>query len=359
MFILYSQSIFLLTVANTARSIKRDRTPLDGHGISTPSASKGHNRPHLLIAVFLCLLKIQTLFKRVKSVLVGCIGHPYGWPFLCFGSLNPIQSASLRLRPTGSGFKLLSKGITAMTTRHPTGENRHTSHDRAIFKKIDVVKQAISRLDDDCDFKLSAQDRLNSIENAIKSHLKQHALTLISGFQYFIKKHEDYENSFVLLFFLSSLNELELLLNYPPITKQNILALSQVKEITKLSRSSIYDKVKNDNTFPKPFKYSNNGLTNYWLEDEIYQYINDSINASRQATNAALTPATIQTNPFIQKTLTALTKIANLTSNPAIHDNHSNALIALDRAFRESQQALNNTHDFKNALSSVKGESHV
>ena len=64
--------------------------------------------------------------------------------------------------------------------------------------------------------------------------------------------------------------------------KLRLLVLAEVKGITKLSRSSIYAKIKDPKSnFPKPFKLGN-GAVNYWVESEIEKWIEDSIKASRK-----------------------------------------------------------------------------
>ncbi len=80
-------------------------------GISTPESS---GQKAAIYAVFLCPSKIINagLF-RFKSVMVGCIGQPSGWPVPEAGSANPVQPASQRLAPIRGGYQPTS-GETAM-----------------------------------------------------------------------------------------------------------------------------------------------------------------------------------------------------------------------------------------------------
>jgi hypothetical protein len=79
-------------------------------GIETPN--NGHNRPLSTVA-FLYPQKTQAALRLCLSVMVGCIGQPLkrlAGPVT--GSLNPIQSATQRLRPKGGGYYLYN-GVTA------------------------------------------------------------------------------------------------------------------------------------------------------------------------------------------------------------------------------------------------------
>jgi len=80
-------------------------------GIETPR-NQGPQRP-LLNVVFLCPPKTQAALCRLYSVMVGCIGQPLKrLAGSLAGSLNPIQSATQRLRPMGGGY-FLNQGVTA------------------------------------------------------------------------------------------------------------------------------------------------------------------------------------------------------------------------------------------------------
>ena len=98
----------------TAHSVKAMLYPLSQKtkaGIGTP-LSKGEKSP-VIALVFLCPSIIQAEFVRLKSIMVGCIGQPQGWPAPLPGSANPIQSASQRLAPMRGGYQPC-KGETAM-----------------------------------------------------------------------------------------------------------------------------------------------------------------------------------------------------------------------------------------------------
>lgn len=63
-------------------------------------------------------------------------------------------------------------------------------------------------------------------------------------------------------------------------TKHRILRLPQVKSITGLSRSTIYFRI-DLGTFPKQVCLGGRAVG--WLEDEIQEWLQDQIDASRQA----------------------------------------------------------------------------
>jgi prophage regulatory protein len=64
------------------------------------------------------------------------------------------------------------------------------------------------------------------------------------------------------------------------ISQDSILRLPRVKEITGLSRSSIYMAIK-QGRFPKHIALD--GRSVGWLESEVRQWLTDRINASRTA----------------------------------------------------------------------------
>ncbi len=81
-------------------------------GIETPE-NQGHPRP-LSNVVFLCPSKTQAALRRLASVMAGCIGQPLKrLAGSLAGSLNPMQSATQRLRPKGGGLSLY-QGVPAM-----------------------------------------------------------------------------------------------------------------------------------------------------------------------------------------------------------------------------------------------------
>jgi hypothetical protein len=86
-------------------------------GIETPS-NQGPKRPQSYVA-FLCPSKTPAAVCRLDSVMVGCIGQPLKrLAGSLAGSLNPIQSATQRLRPKGGGLSLY-QGVSAMSSHAP------------------------------------------------------------------------------------------------------------------------------------------------------------------------------------------------------------------------------------------------
>jgi hypothetical protein len=81
-------------------------------GIETPR-NQGPKRPRSNV-VFLCPSKTLAALCRLNSVMAGCIGQPLKrLAGSLAGSLNPIQSATQRLRPKGGGLSLY-QGVSAM-----------------------------------------------------------------------------------------------------------------------------------------------------------------------------------------------------------------------------------------------------
>jgi hypothetical protein len=97
--------------AKAGRAILSPLSQKTEAGIETPH--KGPKRPRSSV-VFLCPSKTVAVVRRLYSVLAGCIGRPLKRSAGSFaGSLNPIQSATQRLRPKGGGLSLY-KGAPAM-----------------------------------------------------------------------------------------------------------------------------------------------------------------------------------------------------------------------------------------------------
>jgi hypothetical protein len=97
-------------------------------GIETPS-NQGPKRPQSYVA-FLCPSKTPAAVCRLDSVMVGCIGQPLKrLAGSLAGSLNPIQSATQRLRPKGGGLSLY-QGVPAMSshTQNPAKSGQNSTN---------------------------------------------------------------------------------------------------------------------------------------------------------------------------------------------------------------------------------------
>jgi len=79
---------------------------------TTTPVTTGHKAA--IFAVFYCPSKIINAgLIRVKSFMVGCIGHPSGWLVPVAGCSNPVQPATQRLLPKSGGY-IPNTGETAM-----------------------------------------------------------------------------------------------------------------------------------------------------------------------------------------------------------------------------------------------------
>jgi hypothetical protein len=104
-------------------------------GIETPN----QGQKAAIHAVFLCPSKTQAALCRLDSVMEGCIGRPLKRSAGSLtGSLNPIQSATQRLRPKGGGLSLL-QGVTAM--RHYAQNPANYSQSKAYKSLFNLIKR--------------------------------------------------------------------------------------------------------------------------------------------------------------------------------------------------------------------------
>ena len=60
-----------------------------------------------------------------------------------------------------------------------------------------------------------------------------------------------------------------------------MLRRTKVQELTGLSRSTIY-KMQAEGKFPKGIQLDDNGRIVAWVSDEIYQWMDDKINAAKE-----------------------------------------------------------------------------
>jgi len=103
----------LLTATHSKGILKQPSTHLKV-GIETPF-SIGDKTP-TITGVFLCPSKNNTALIRVFSAMVGCIRQPLWLVAPMRDSLNLMQPATQRLRPTGGGLFPLSIGTAVMNT---------------------------------------------------------------------------------------------------------------------------------------------------------------------------------------------------------------------------------------------------
>ncbi len=130
--VIYPVNLFIKKLtAHSVRAILYLLSQKTKVGIGTPF-SKGEKSP-VLVLVFLCPSKIQAVFIRLKSIMVGCIGQSQGWPAPLPGSSNLIQSASQRLEPMRGGYQPC-KGETAMRNhaQNPAGSCPETVQHSAL-----------------------------------------------------------------------------------------------------------------------------------------------------------------------------------------------------------------------------------
>jgi hypothetical protein len=108
-------------------------------GIETPS-NQGPKRPQSYVA-FLCPSKTPAAVCRLDSVMVGCIGQPLKrLAGSLAGSLNPIQSATQRLRPKGGGLSLY-QGVPAMRNYAQTPADFGQSTPKILQSSFNLVRR--------------------------------------------------------------------------------------------------------------------------------------------------------------------------------------------------------------------------
>ncbi|NOR68492.1 MAG: hypothetical protein GQ532_02145 [Methylomarinum sp.] len=111
-------------------------------GIRTPETT---GQKAAINAVFYCLSKIiNTGLIRIKSFMVGCIGHPSGWPVPVAGSSNPMQSATQRFEPKSGGY-IPSTGETAMRNHTQKLTNLASKKSQSRFNVLTQSGRSIAR----------------------------------------------------------------------------------------------------------------------------------------------------------------------------------------------------------------------
>jgi hypothetical protein len=98
-----------------------------------------------IFAAFYCPSEIiDAGLIRIKSFMVGCIGHLSGWPVPVAGCSNPVQPATQRLLPKSGGY-IPYTGETAMRnlTQKPTSPTLNVRL-KSLFTLVDTEKRTIT-----------------------------------------------------------------------------------------------------------------------------------------------------------------------------------------------------------------------